>query len=281
MIDPEGAVSIRAAGRPPLTTGRFDGTMTGAMERHVTSTSVPFVPRAYSVARYGWWGTPVILFPTGGSDYLDNERFGLVGALEPLIRAGRIKVYSVDAPNQDVWTNHAVPPWHKSWVQAEYDRWLVDTLLPWIDHDCGGSGLPVVVAGASLGAYQALNALTKHPEQVAAGIGMSGTYVLNRRMGTFRDDAYYYNQPVQFLPGLGESTQLHQLRQRHFEFALGSGPHESPDYTWWAASVLGARGVPNHVDVWGEGSDHDWPTWRAMLPTLLERVLPRVEGSAA
>lgn len=249
------------------------------MDRRDHQWTVPFANRPYAVARYGWWGVPVVLFPTGGSDHLDNERFKLVDALGPLIDAGRVKVYSVDAPNRDAWTAQAVPPWHKSWVQAAYDEWLTRVFFPFVYADCEGAA-PILVAGASLGAYQALNALCKHPEHVVAGIGMSGTYVLDRRMGTHRDDNYYYNQPVQFMPNLGPSRQLHLLQQRFFQFGLGDGHAESPDYTWWASGVLGRAGVPNHVDVW-RGADHDWPTWHAMLPTFLERILPALERRAA
>jgi esterase/lipase superfamily enzyme len=27
--------------------------------------------------------------------------------------------------------------------------------------------------------------------------------------------------------------------------------------------------VPNRVDLWGPDHDHDWPTWREMLPKYL------------
>ena len=39
------------------------------------------------------------------------------------------------------------------------------------------------------------------------------------------------------------------------------------------AKLLGSKGVPNRVDAWGEEYDHDWPTWREMLPHYLERML--------
>ena len=35
------------------------------------------------------------------------------------------------------------------------------------------------------------------------------------------------------------------------------------------ANVLGARAIPNRVDDWGDRYDHDWPTWRQMLPQYL------------
>lgn len=245
------------------------------MDRLVSSWTVPFADRPFAAGRYGWWGTPVVFFPTGGADFLDCERFGMVDALRPLVDRGAIKLYAVDAVNKDAWTNPSAAPWVKSRLQARYDAWFVETLLPWIHRDCGGSREPVLVVGASLGAYQALNALAKHPELVGGGVGMSGTYVLDRRMHGHVDDDYYFNQPVRFVPSLPDGAQLRQLRRRFFQFGLGSGPHETPDYTWRASAVLGNRGIPNHVDVWGPGTDHDWPTWRAMLPTFLERQLGR------
>ena len=36
------------------------------------------------------------------------------------------------------------------------------------------------------------------------------------------------------------------------------------------AGVLGSKGVPNRVDPWGPEHDHDWPTWRQMLPIYLD-----------
>jgi len=38
------------------------------------------------------------------------------------------------------------------------------------------------------------------------------------------------------------------------------------------ADVLGAKGIPNRVDVWGPEWDHDWPTWQRMLPHYLDAL---------
>ena len=40
------------------------------------------------------WGGPVLLFPTAGGDVEEIERMQVIGALWPLIEAGRIKVHS-------------------------------------------------------------------------------------------------------------------------------------------------------------------------------------------
>ena len=55
--------------------------------------------------------------------------------------------------------------------------------------------------------------------------------------------------------------------------ATGEGRWESPGETWKMAHVLGIKGISNRVDLWGPDWDHDWPTWREMLPRYLDEVL--------
>ena len=55
--------------------------------------------------------------------------------------------------------------------------------------------------------------------------------------------------------------------------ASGSGQWEDLDESWQTAEVLGSKGIPNRVDPWGPEHDHDWPTWREMLPTYIEQAL--------
>ncbi len=57
----------------------------------------PRLERDVTVARWGHYGVPVLLFPTAGGDAEEVERMHLFGALQPLIEAGRIKVYSCDS----------------------------------------------------------------------------------------------------------------------------------------------------------------------------------------
>ena len=54
------------------------------------------VEQEISLVRWGHWGQPVLVFPTAGGDAEEIERMHLIGALGPLIDAGRIKVYSCD-----------------------------------------------------------------------------------------------------------------------------------------------------------------------------------------
>jgi esterase/lipase superfamily enzyme len=156
-------------------------------------------------------------------------------------------------------------------MQARYDRWLAEELVPWIRTDCGGTDQRIAAVGSSLGAYQAFNVTCKHPESFDLMIGMSGTYQMERRMAGSWNEDWYFNDPLQFVPNLDEPGR-DALRDARFVFGLGQD-YENPTYTWTAANMLGRVGVWNRVEVWGPGSGHDWPTWRTMLPLFLDRAL--------
>ncbi len=63
----------------------------------------PHVEQNVQLVRWGHLGTPVILFPTAGGDAEEVERFHMIRVLEPLLEAGRIKVYSTDSVAGKAW----------------------------------------------------------------------------------------------------------------------------------------------------------------------------------
>jgi esterase/lipase superfamily enzyme len=223
-----------------------------------------------TLLRWGELGVPVLVFPTAGGDAGEVERMGLVGALGPLLSDGRIKVYSVDSIAGRSWLERR-DPLHAAWLQNQFDgvvRWEV---VPAIRNDCRSGDIEVITAGASIGAFNAVASLARHPEVFRAAVGMSGTYDLTPWMNGGWSDDLYYSSPLHYLPGLGEGEQLSRLRTRFAILATGTGAHEAPGESWWLADVLGAKGVPNRVDQW-PGWAHDWPTWRAMLPGYLHEL---------
>ena len=72
----------------------------------------------------------------------------------------------------------------------------------------------------------------------------------------------------------GPGALLDTLRQRFLILAYGGGRWEHPNDSWRLAGVLGTKGIPNRVDPWGPEFDHDWPTWRRMLPLYLDDLAP-------
>jgi esterase/lipase superfamily enzyme len=220
-----------------------------------------------TISRWGEVGRPVLVFPTAGGDAGEVDRFGLVSALAPLLSAGRVKVYSVDSIAGRSWLS-GHDPRHSAWLQNQFDEAVRHEVVPAIHADTGE--MPIIAAGASIGAFNAVSSLCGHPDVFAAAIGMSGTFDLEPWLqGHFTDD-FYFSSPLHYLPGLA-GPQLELLRRRFVLLATGSGEHENPQESWRLADVLGAKAIPNRVDNW-PGWSHDWHTWRAMLPTYLDEL---------
>lgn len=233
------------------------------------------VKRAVQVVRWGEEGTPVIFFPTAAGDAEEVERFLMVDALSPLLEAGRLKLYSVDSVPGQVWLTGDNRPPHATEIQSGFDAFVIEELLPAVYTDCGGIELEVMVAGASIGAYNALATICRHPDLISDAICLSGTYDLSKFIDGDMDEDWYRASPLHFVPDLTEGhSDLEHLRKRFVLLAHGTGRWESAEESWRVADCLGSRGIPNRVDEWGSEWDHDWPTWRRMLPQYLAELLP-------
>lgn len=225
--------------------------------------------QSVQLVRWGEVGTPVLLFPTAGGDAEEVERFGLVDSVGGLLAAGRIKLYSVDSFAGRSWMM-GDDPRHSMWLQNRFDAVIADEVVPTIRSDCRDDGIEVIACGASIGAFNAVASVCRHPDLFRAALGMSGTYDLSNRLGDHWSDDFYFSSPLHWLPDHPEDHLLDQLRQRFVVLATGRGRWEDTGESWRMADVLGDRGVPNRVDEWSEGHDHDWPTWREMLPLYLD-----------
>ena len=227
------------------------------------------LPCPARVVRWGHYGRPVLLFPTAGGDCEETEREGLIGSLAGLVDAGRVKVYSVDSVAGQHWVSRQHSPEYCSRVQSLFDAYVYEEVVPLIRRDCASSGIEIIAAGASIGAFNAVASLCRHPDAFCLALGMSGTYDLSRHLRGRWNQDFYYSSPLHYLPGLMPGWQLDALRRRFVILATGSGRWEDTGESWRMADVLGSKGVPNRVDDWGPAFDHDWPTWRQMLPKYL------------
>jgi esterase/lipase superfamily enzyme len=229
------------------------------------------VEREVRLVRWGHFGTPVLVFPTAGGDDEEIERFGLIQALAPLLGEGRIKVYSIDSLAGRAWLMQQDSAEHCTWLQNQYDALIYHEILPAIRTDCASDTIEIITAGASIGAFNALASLCRHPDAVRAAIGMSGSYDLSPYLHGRFSEAFHHASPWHFLPDL-DGPELDRLRGRFALFTFGQGRWETPSETWHMAHLLGSKKIPNRVDPWGHEWDHDWPTWRAQLPHYLAEL---------
>jgi esterase/lipase superfamily enzyme len=222
------------------------------------------------MVRWGTYGTPVLIFPTAGGDFEEIERFHLVSVLEDLLAAGRIKVYSVDSVNgRTLFTSNDTR--HVGRTMSAFSAVIRHEVVPAIRADCR-SAVDIITAGASIGAFNALEVLCRHPDVFSDALCVSGTFDLAKWLDGPMTADFYYSSPVHYLPGLGEGPQLDQLRTRFALFAHGLGRAEEPSESWRTAQVLGDKGIPNRVVEWGPEWPHDWTTWREMFPQFLDEL---------
>jgi esterase/lipase superfamily enzyme len=131
----------------------------------------------------------------------------------------------------------------------------------------------VIVAGSSIGAFNSLALICRHPHLFNAAVCMSGTYSLEALLGGPATEDLYFASPLHFLPGL-EGPLLEELQRRFVILATGTGEWEDIGESWAVAHVLGSKQVPNRVDDWGPHYPHDWHTWWQMLPVYLDELVP-------
>ncbi len=239
------------------------------MNKEITRWYTPRLEQEVQLVRWGHYGTPVMLFPTAGGDAEEIERFHLIGVLEPLISAGRIKVYSTDSIAGRTWFEGVHSAEFCSRVQNLFDDFIYREVTPAIRSDCKSDDIEIIAAGASIGAFNSVATVCRHPDAYRMAIAMSGTFDLSKYLeGTMNQD-FYFSSPLHYLPQL-EGPQLEMLRTRFILLPSGEGDYEDIGESWRIANLLGAKGVPNRVDSWGPEYRHDWVTWRAMLPKYLD-----------
>ncbi len=224
------------------------------------------------IVRWGNYGRPLLLFPTAGGDAEEVERFYLIQNLAPFIHEGRLKVYSVDSINGKTWIQDPSVP-HRVWVQQQYDKFIANEVVPIIRRDCQSDSIEIMTAGASIGAYNALVSICRHPDLFNRAICMSGTFDIEKWLEGQWYDEFHHHSPIQFVPGLPDGEHLDRLRQAFILLATGTGDYENPDESWKVANVLGQKSVPNRVDLWDANWKHDWGTWREMLPKYVQEML--------
>lgn len=225
------------------------------------------------IVSYGDGGHPLLLFPTAAADFLENERFFLIKAIEPAIMQRRVRVFSIESINKHAWMDRKLPVQEQARRQALYMRYIEDEVVPYIRAAVGNGGARIATSGASFGAFHAANSLFRRPDLFGATIAMSGFYDLAPDyFKGYSDDNCYFNNPAWYLPPL-EGPALEMLRQHtSIIIATGQGDYEAPDASRRLAALLQSKEIPHWLDVWGFDVNHDWPWWRRMLPYYIDKL---------
>ena len=84
----------------------------------------------------------------------------------------------------------------------------------------------------------------------------------------YYDENCYYNCPPDFLPNLEDSWFLDKIRQQQLVLATGE-TDICLDENVRLGRIMSAKYIPHHLDVWGDGTGHDWQWWEQMAVTFL------------
>jgi esterase/lipase superfamily enzyme len=245
------------------------------MRHYAVHLDSPSGDAAATVLVYGHWGRPLLAFPTEGGQAWEFAGNGMVGAVEDLIDAGRLKVYCVDSFDAGTWSAGDLPLEERARRHAIYESWIFDAVVPHIRADSGDAA-EIMTAGCSMGAFHALNFAFKRADLFPLALCFSGNYdpAAWRGWGE-RGDATYFNTPVDYVPNL-HGDHLDWLRSRlSVLLVCGRGQWEdttgSLESTRRMAEILDAKGIPHELDLWGHDVPHDWPSWRAQFAHHLPR----------
>jgi esterase/lipase superfamily enzyme len=164
------------------------------------------------------------------------------------------------------WYNKAVPPRERAHRRVEYDRYLVEEAAPFVRSKNASDQL--VATGCSFGGYHAINFALRHPDVVTGAVSMGGAFDIHQFLDGYYDDNCYYNCPPDFLPGMTDAWYLDRYRRQKLVLATGEkdiclGENRR------LSGIMARKDIPHWLDVWGDGTGHDWPWWQRMAVKFL------------
>jgi esterase/lipase superfamily enzyme len=246
------------------------------MRRDVVALWSPELGCSPRLIAYGSHGRPVVVFPSSEGRAEDFENNGMVDTIRPLLDAGRVKLYCLDSWDGGSWYRHDLSLEDRAVRHEAYERWVVQGVVPFVDADCAGRQ-EMAVVGCSFGAYHAANIALRRADLFPLALCMSGVYDLAVLGGGEQGDAFYFNNPMSYVPGL-QGDHLDWLRAQ-VSLLLVAGQGQWEDTTGALISTLAfsdlcaAKGLRVETDIWGHDVPHDWPSWRAQIAHHLPRFV--------
>jgi len=147
---------------------------------------------------FGHAGARLLVFPTSMGKFYEWEDRSMVGELGEQLEQGWLQMICVDSVDEESWYARWKRPADRAWRQIQYDNYLLNEVLP-LSRKLNDNPF-LMTAGASFGAYHAINFAFRHPHLVGRTIGLSGVYDIRRWTDGYSDDKVYFNNPVSYIP---------------------------------------------------------------------------------
>ena len=214
---------------------------------------------------FGDGGARVLAFPPSKHPFYDWENRDMVASLTDRLEQGRLQLFCVDQVDEESWYGRAVHPARRAERYNEYQRYLVEEVVPFTLQVNADPFL--IAAGPSFGAFHAINFAFRHPELVGRVLGMSGIYDIKRFTDGYYDASVYFSNPVDFIANEHDPVRLDALRKLDIILAVGRddpllGVNQELSQLLWSKNIWHA------LRIW-DGFAHDWPVWAQMLPLYI------------
>lgn len=224
----------------------------------------PDMGRDVHLWQFGHFGPPVIVFPTAAGFAHEWQSQGMIETLAPLINAGKMKLYCPESNVAEALTRKEDDPALRIERFLAYERFILNTLVPYIREDCHSPSIRIATAGASLGALYSANMALKHPDTFWWSLCLSGRYEIRPFLNGHDTLPVYLNNPLAYAYNL-DGAALERIRQRtRITLVCGQGKWEEGciEETQELGAVLAHKGIAVHTDIWGRDVRHDWDWWK-------------------
>jgi esterase/lipase superfamily enzyme len=222
---------------------------------------------------FGDVGRPLVVFPSNAGVAHEWEKAGMIDALGPLLAAGRMKIYCPETNVSRSFSGEGSLEERLAHHRA-YERFVLETLVPYIRADCRSDDVPIVTTGCSVGALYAALFVLKHPETFEQAVCLSGKYRTSTMFDGQHNEDLYFNDPLAFLPNL-EGPALQRVRRNaHLTVVVGRGAHEGGCITETAelGGLLKQKQIPHHLAFWGTDSAHTYTWWKRQAYHYLRQI---------
>lgn len=201
----------------------------------------------------------------------------MVQNIAGLIDAGKIKLYAVDSIDDESWYAFNMPPSVRNFRHNQYDSYITDEVIAFIEKDSNRTDIKPMATGASMGAYHSLNFYLRHPDVCKGVIALSGLYRLDRKEFQLSPDDMkdvYFNSPIHYLPNVNDEKLLSLYRKGSVIICVGKGAweNEAIEDTCSIEFSFREKNIPVWIDYWGEDVNHDWPWWYKQMNYFLGKL---------
>jgi esterase/lipase superfamily enzyme len=210
---------------------------------------------------FGHAGARMLVFPTSMGRFYEWEDQGMMVALGEHLDRGWLQVCCVDSVDEQSWYARGRHPVEGVWRHEQYERYILSEVLPFTRHRNDNPFL--IAAGASFGAYHALNLALRFPQAVNRVIGLSGLYDIKRMTGGYSDEHVYRHDPSHNLIHLNDPHHLEMIRRVDIILAIGRDD-PSRENNEHVSNLLWSKNIWHALRLW-DGWAHDWPWWRNMI----------------